>query len=202
MPDAIAHMHPTTLVRFMIRKFGKEWLDMEPGALWEEMELRGIDYDRQDADYIMALRAAVRSNAAWKDWNVFLNTASALNDLGMNAEALPELTPSQLAWGITQLRRIDEKDKFSEEVCMVIAGIIFQHGIYWIPEGSPLSIAKPYLNRLTWRKISQDETLEKLYDKLKEGYRNPLSCVSDEQRIHSEKLHLIEEYLTLSQDGE
>lgn len=202
MPETrgIAWMHPSHINRFLIRKIGKEWLSMEPAALWEEMELQGMDYDRGDSDCIMALRTALRSNSAWRDWNVFLNTAAAFNGLEINPESLPELTPSQLAWGIKQLRRVDEEDTFSAEVCMMIAGIIFQHGIYWIPEASPLAICKTYLQRLLWQRISEDKTMEALHDKMKEGYFNPASCITEEQRIHSEKLHIIDEYLSLGEE--
>jgi hypothetical protein len=173
---------------------------MEPAALWEEMEHQGMDYRREDSDCIMALRTAIRSNSAWKDWNVFFNTVAAFNGLEINPESLPELTPSQLAWGIKQLKRIDEKDIFSASVCMAIAGIVFEYGICWIPDTSPLAICKPYLQRILWQKICEDETLEALYDKMEEGYFNPASCITDTQRIHSEKLHIIDEYLNLGEE--
>lgn len=196
-PLSISYLKATDLYQFMMKTIGKEWLDMEPAALWEEMESQALTTDSKDRDCVMALRAAIRSNAPWKDYLVFLNTVAAMNGLGMSPSTEPEVSPSQLAWGITQLKTIDADTEFSDNIKKLIAGIVFQHGLYWIPQDSPLAICSDKLIPLLWARISSDKALEEITGSMEAGYRDYSLCKNDIQRIHSEKLHLIDEYLEM-----
>jgi hypothetical protein len=196
-PLSISYLNATDLYQFMMKKIGKEWLDMEPAALWEEMEEQGMTMDDGDRDCIMGLRTAIRTNAPWKDYLVFLNTVSALNGLGISPQSEPELSPSQIAWGITQLKTIDPDAEFSDNVKMLTAGIVFQHGLYWIPPSNPLHMCSKKLLPLLWARISSDKALEEIVSAMEAGYQDPAACTNDIQRIHAEKLHIIDEYIAM-----
>ena len=190
---------PVILADTLQKRYGDDWLLWDPSVLWDAM-----DEEKSQAyrDMVMAVRTALKSDACWKNWGVFLATVKALNGLEIKPGIPNYCTPAQIAYGLLALEEISGNHPFDETVKAMAAAIVFRSGIYWLPEGRLRDLVQPYLDRLLYSRMGADfmasiENMKQRYLLWRSG-RSPISDdenARDEAEEHAVRIALIEEYV-------
>lgn len=117
------------------RILGPQFLAWEPETIRVELADEGVEITSANFDALMAaITLRVTTNFYW-DANTFENVIVALNAHNVVFDTLQEVTPAQIAWGVTQAHLIVDKlsnhdipkklsrdDRFDyEPVCFAVA---------------------------------------------------------------------------------
>lgn len=190
---------PEHIKSLLDEQFGNDWLMWEPEVLWDELGRR-MSISRADKDQIMAIRVMLKSDAPWKDWGAFLSVVRALNGIEISPIYANFSTPAQIAWALEVMDRFSLDDDFDPSIGQVVAGILYQDGIYWLPEGKMKDLAEPYLTDICYKKHGSE--IEDIRNAAEQAYSLPDSeKPPQELKEHTSKLRLIEEYVERRRNG-
>lgn len=97
---ALASFYATTNL------FGDRWMAWEPETIRMELDDLNIDIRKENFDELMAVVTLCTSTAFFYEVNTFENVCVALNAHSPQFDALHELCPAQVAWGVKQANEI------------------------------------------------------------------------------------------------
>jgi hypothetical protein len=125
---------PMPIYDELLSHLGQQWLIWEPETVWDELRERFGDLHMPDGtkDKILAGQLMATTNVPWSDWHPFLGCCLAINGIPVGEDFSP-CSPSQLAYGITILRRMKPGLEFDSEPRNMTAAMLASEGLVWVP---------------------------------------------------------------------
>lgn len=137
-----ADWEPLAISAFIESHLGPEWITFEPDTIIDLLPLGAEEVARA-----LCARQVLYDHGPFTDWHVFEKIAVAFNNRVPDFETTQDLNPSELAWAVTQMRRIDPSTPFSEEVKNYVAVLLRDAGIVVCP--GALADCQPHLTYIT-----------------------------------------------------
>lgn len=144
-------LHPITIVKALVAKYGPECVDWEPVVIQKSMY---EDFGAAKINVYKALAGltVLQNDKFWNDWHTFHFLTQAFNNLNPSASTIQELSVAQMMVAVdtaNQLRKslgkMSYSPVYSEEVSKFIASQALNQGVWFLPE--PLDFASNYASK-------------------------------------------------------
>lgn len=131
------HAFATSLLTVLIDQYGTEALDWEMQTILMELK-DDLDATLPEANVhkLQAILTGITSDTFYRDPFVFARVCEALDGDPIDPDFIPEVTPDQMAWGITEIILADGPDhpEFDIEVRRFMGVVLDAHGMYIPPD--------------------------------------------------------------------
>ncbi len=122
-----------------IFKVHKDWLDYEPMALWVALrdEVRNMgkkDLDEKYKNMVLAVRACMGTERPYREWDIFENTALALNEEIPITDEMQEIFTPEVALAVKVMNELNPEAEWSDEVKAYIAVVAKKDGYIAMPK--------------------------------------------------------------------
>jgi hypothetical protein len=124
---------PLVYREVLAEKYKGDWMEWEPETLWWQVRKDFGPVNEIARNKIMALRACLKTNTPWIDWDAFENVANAFND---NIPIFGLVQPPELeeaAYAVMMLRELEDWP-FGSEVSGYLAAVCLSAGLIYAPE--------------------------------------------------------------------
>lgn len=148
------NLHVSTYIAELDRRYGRDYLGFEPETLQGELHPTEAALDK-----IMAGITLKTTASFWHDITAFEKIALALNRRRVSFGEYQELSPGETAWAVVEAELIDDENKFSNDIKIYIAKILFDAGYTLTP--LPLRDIQDTLDGMTAQNKDIDRGIQK-----------------------------------------
>lgn len=156
-----------------IFKINKEWIDFEPETLWvllrkEVGASSKSDLPEELKNMISAVRLCMSSDRPYKEWDVFENTALALNGEIPVVDMVQEIHFAEVVWAKMVMADLS-KSEWSEDVKFYMANVAHKDGFISVPKS--MKFMEKELIETSKAPKGMRDLVTKTYEKM--GAKNP-----------------------------
>ena len=126
-----------------------QWTDFLPETLFETMRdvskaNMNTRLSEEFSNMVLAIQTCINSDRPWNEWDVFENTALAINGEIPITDTLQEVFLPEISFAVNVMNRIKNPD-FSDDVIAYIAAVANRDGFILLP--SNLKFAQSALDK-------------------------------------------------------
>ena len=141
--------HPLALRVFLNRRYGQDWVDWDPDALWVQLERdHGINVSELSKTKVQAVRTLETDYRFWTEWEIFYPICKGLNNRIPNFWLIQKPTVPQL-YAATDMASAVRSRPYSEEVKKYMAACFLDAGVVYAPP--PLDFIQEEIDGLRYR---------------------------------------------------
>lgn len=163
VPGIAEDINPLRLRDKLFSEFGDEWIEWSPETVVLDI-LKGVANDLL-MDKIAAMQLCLKTDTPWTEWHIFENVGRAFTSQEVDFHTFQPLSPGECSVTMRVMHSLRSDEKFSEEVNLYVANIIFSGNIVYAPSDLfPLQVDKELNNMIYFPslKSSTEESWGKL----------------------------------------